>query len=71
MSKPTPDMLPTNDQFPIKTDRKDTKLQANYEQGRGTQRCGLCAHYRIGSCTKVEGTIHANMYCRHFERKEY
>jgi hypothetical protein len=48
---------------------KDTKERARYEEGSGTQRCGLCAHYRIGQCTKVEGTIHANMWFRHFEHK--
>lgn len=50
---------------------KDTKLEARYEEGSATKRCGLCAHYRIGTCTKVEGTIHANMYCKHFSPKDY
>ena len=52
-------------------DTRDTKLQANYEQGHGTKRCGLCTHYRIGYCTMVEGNISPNMVCKHFKAKEY
>lgn len=50
---------------------KDTKLKANYEQGHGARRCGLCSHYRIGSCTMVEGRIEASVLCKHFEPKSY
>lgn len=49
---------------------KDTKLNARYDVGNGTQRCGMCKHYRIGLCTKTEGTIHSNMWCKHFEKRD-
>ena len=49
---------------------KDSKLAANYEEGRGTRRCGMCRFYRIGRCTMVEGSISPNMVCRHFKVRE-
>jgi hypothetical protein len=50
---------------------KETKAQAEYsEPTRTAERCGLCSHYRIGVCTKVEGSIDPRMWCRHFKRRE-
>ena len=50
---------------------KDSKITARYEEGRGTKRCGHCAHYRIGHCTMVQGQISPNMVCKHFKLRGY
>ena len=50
---------------------KDTKSEARYDTPpNSTERCGLCAHYRIGVCTMVEGRISSTMWCKHFKRRE-
>jgi hypothetical protein len=50
---------------------KDTKQGAQYDvPTRADERCGLCAHYRIGVRTKVESRISTTMWCKHFERRE-
>jgi hypothetical protein len=49
---------------------KDTKTEAQYDvPNRPDERCGLCRHYRIGLCTKVEGRISPNMWCKHYEKR--
>jgi hypothetical protein len=49
---------------------KDTKSEARYgTPPNSAERCGLCAYYRIGVCTKVEGRISPTMWCKHFERR--
>jgi hypothetical protein len=49
---------------------KESKEQAQYDvPDRTGERCGLCGHYRIGVCTRVEGNIDPRMWCRHYERR--
>src|SRR5215475_35886 len=53
-----------------KTSMKDTKTEARYgDPPNSTDRCGMCQHYRIGVCTKVEGRISPTMWCKHFKRR--
>jgi hypothetical protein len=50
---------------------KDTKTEAQYDTPpNSSERCGLCSHYRIGVCTKVEGRISPTMWCKHFKRRD-
>lgn len=51
-------------------EHKDSKITAQYEEGRGTRRCGICKYYRIGRCTTVGGNIDPYMVCKHFKIRE-
>jgi hypothetical protein len=56
---------------------KLTKSETNYREAMGSQHCGNCSMYRpyvrrgeIGTCTLVQGEIHAFDVCDRWEPLE-
>jgi len=51
--------------------KKESKVSVGYSKGHVASHCGNCRHFRpkTDSCTKVEGRIEADMWCKLWERK--
>ena len=57
---------------------KATKKSVNYSVGDYAEHCGICKYYdaephnrgtaSIGICTKVQGQIRSDMWCKKFRR---
>jgi len=51
--------------------KKETKIAVGYSKGMKERHCGICEHYRENhTCTKVEGRIEPDMWCRLFTKKD-
>ena len=45
-----------------------SKAEAHYQDHPNkAQHCGGCVHFVFGSCTKVEGSISSNGWCKFFK----
>ena len=47
---------------------KLSKESVDYSKGTPEAHCGICEHYRHGTCLIVEGDIDPNYRCKEFER---
>ena len=45
---------------------KLTKSQVDYSKGTPEEHCGICEHYRHGTCLIVEGAIEPDYWCDKF-----
>jgi hypothetical protein len=48
---------------------KVTKASVNYSGGMPARHCGICTFYSNKTCSKVQGTISPQMWCRLFKKK--
>ena len=46
---------------------KLSKESVDYSKGTPEAHCGICEHYRHGTCTEVEGAIEPDYWCKRFE----
>ncbi len=46
---------------------KFTKEAVDYSKGLPDAHCGICEHYRHGTCLIVEGAIEPDYWCEKFE----
>lgn len=56
----------------VATKEKVSKEECNYREGEGDKKCGNCAFYSgngTGTCSLVEGEIHADDLCDYFKLK--
>jgi hypothetical protein len=50
--------------------KKVSKVSVGYSKGMPKSHCGICEHYlKGGNCTKVEGRIEPEMWCKLFQKK--
>jgi len=47
---------------------KYTKSEVGYSYGKPHAHCGLCEHYRAGSCEIVQGDIRPDYWCEKFKK---
>lgn len=47
---------------------KVTKQSVQYSVGMKTSHCGICKYYTGNRCTRVEGSIKPNMWCKLFKK---
>ncbi len=51
--------------------KKVSKVSVGYSKGVPKSHCGICEHYRENhSCTKVDGRIEPEMWCKLFKEKD-
>lgn len=53
----------------IRDAMKAKKQDVDYSRGHTGSRCGICEFYHDHTCTKVQGEIHPDMWCRLFQLK--
>ena len=53
----------------IKDAMKATKASVDYSRGTYKEHCGICEHYSDHTCSKVQGTIEPDYWCKLYEPK--
>lgn len=48
---------------------KATKAEADYGPGKKSEHCRICEHWRQGACTKVQGQIDPDAWCKYWKAK--